>query len=136
TTMQLVMAGNDTQGLRYGTIETPEKHYLEWKEDVTNPYGHKLDFHLSRVCNKARFLQIIHDFIVFDAGIKKTCRHNQFFGIEAAKPHIARCEGGIIWHSQGSGKSLTMVWLAKWIRENVKDARVLIVTDRTELDEQ
>ncbi|HGA2773711.1 type I restriction endonuclease subunit R [Providencia alcalifaciens] len=136
TTMQLVMAGNDTQGLRYGTIETPEKHYLEWKEDCTNPYEHKLDFHLSRVCNKARLLQIIHDFIVFDAGIKKTCRHNQFFGIEAAKRHIARREGGIIWHTQGSGKSLTMVWLAKWIRENVKDARVLIVTDRTELDEQ
>ncbi|EHK6338228.1 type I restriction endonuclease subunit R, partial [Escherichia coli] len=101
-----------------------------------NGYSHKLDFHLSRVCNKARFLQIIHDFIVFDAGIKKTCRHNQFFGIEAAKRHIARREGGIIWHTQGSGKSLTMVWLAKWIRENVKDARVLIVTDRTELDEQ
>ncbi len=118
TTMQLVMAGNDTQGLRYGTIETPEKYYLEWK------------------CNKTRFLQIIHDFIVFDAGIKKTCRHNQFFGVEAAKRHIARREGGIIWHTQGSGKSLTMVWLAKWIREHIKDARVLIVTDRTELDEQ
>ncbi|EKT64749.1 type I restriction endonuclease subunit R [Providencia burhodogranariea] len=136
TTMQLVMAGNDTQGLRYGTIETPEKFYLEWKEPLENNYDYKLDFHLSRVCNKARFLQIIHDFIVFDAGTKKTCRHNQFFGVEAAKHHIAKREGGIIWHTQGSGKSLTMVWLAKWIRENVTDARVLIVTDRTELDEQ
>ncbi|HGN2041744.1 TPA: type I restriction endonuclease subunit R [Proteus mirabilis] len=136
TTMQLVMAGNDTQGLRYGTIETPEKFYLEWKEPLENNYDYKLDFHLSRVCNKARFLQIIHDFIVFDAGIKKTCRHNQFFGVEAAKHHIAKRDGGIIWHTQGSGKSLTMVWLAKWIRENVTDARVLIVTDRTELDEQ
>ncbi len=136
TTLQLVMAGNDTQGLRYGTIETPEKYYLEWKEDVANPYEYKLDFHLSRICSKQRFLQIIHDFIVFDAGVKKTCRHNQFFGIEAAKQHVARREGGIIWHTQGSGKSLTMVWLAKWIRENVTDSRVLIVTDRTELDEQ
>ncbi|MCX2781098.1 type I restriction endonuclease subunit R [Microbulbifer thermotolerans] len=136
TTIQLVMAGNDTQGLRYGTIETPEKYYLEWKEDVANPFEHKLDFHLSRICSKQRFLQIIHDFIVFDAGVKKTCRHNQFFGIEAAKQHVARREGGIIWHTQGSGKSLTMVWLAKWIRENVQDSRVLIVTDRTELDEQ
>ncbi len=136
TTMQLVMAGNDTQGLRYGTIETAEKYYLEWKEDVANPYEHKLDFHLSRICRKDRFLQLIHDFIVFDAGFKKTCRHNQFFGIEAAKQHIKRREGGIIWHTQGSGKSLTMVWLAKWIRENVSDARVLIITDRTELDEQ
>ena len=136
TTMQLVMAGNDTQGLRYGTVLTPTKHYLEWKEDCTNSYEYPLDFHLSRVCNKSRFLELIHDYIVFDAGIKKTCRHNQYFGISAAKKHIARREGGIIWHTQGSGKSLTMVWLAKWIRENVNDARVLIVTDRTELDEQ
>lgn len=136
TTMQLVMAGNDTQGLRYGMIETAEKYFLEWKEEVSNPYTHRLDFHLSRICNKQRFLQIIHDFIVFDAGIKKTCRHNQFFGIESAKRHVAKREGGIIWHTQGSGKSLTMVWLAKWIRENVKESRVLIVTDRTELDEQ
>lgn len=136
TTIQLVMAGNDTQGLRYGVIETPEKYYLEWKEDVGHSYDHRLDFHLSRLCNKHRFLQIIHDFIVFDAGMKKACRHNQFFGIQAAKQHVARREGGIIWHTQGSGKSLTMVWLAKWIRENVKDSRVLIVTDRTELDEQ
>lgn len=136
TTMQLVMAGNDTQGLRYGTIETPEKYYLEWKEDAENTFAHRLDFHLSLMCNKKRFLQLIHDFIVFDAGIKKTCRHNQFFGIEAAKERIAQREGGIIWHTQGSGKSLTMVWLAKWIRENVTNSRVLIVTDRTELDEQ
>lgn len=136
TTIQLVMAGNDTQGLRYAAIETPEKYYLEWKEDVAHAFEHKLDFHLSRICNKQRLLQIIHDFMVFDAGVKKTCRHNQFFGIEAAKLHIARREGGIIWHTQGSGKSLTMVWLAKWIRENVQDSRVLIVTDRTELDEQ
>ncbi len=136
TTVQLVMAGNDTQGLRYGTVETPEKHYLEWKEGVDNAFPTPLDFHLSRLCNKQRFLELIHDFIVFDAGTKKTCRHNQYFGIQAAKKYIARREGGIIWHTQGSGKSLTMVWLAKWIRENVTDARVLIVTDRTELDEQ
>ena len=136
TTMQLVMAGNDTQGLRYGTIQTPEKYYLEWKEDIANVDGSPLDFHLRQMCGKGRFLQIIHDFIVFDAGVKKTCRHNQYFGIQAAQRHIAKREGGIIWHTQGSGKSLTMVWLAKWIRENVNDARVLIVTDRTELDEQ
>lgn len=136
TTMQLVMAGNDTQGLRYGTIETPEKYYLEWKEASAALHDNKLESDLSRICNKQRFLQIIHDFIVFDSGVKKTCRHNQFFGIEAAKNHITRREGGIIWHTQGSGKSLTMVWLAKWVRENVKDSRVLIVTDRTELDEQ
>lgn len=136
TTMQLVMAGNDTQGLRYGTIETPEKYYLEWKEEHTDVYTYKLDFHLSRLCNKSRLLDIVHNYIAFDVGVKKLCRHNQFFGVEAAKQHIARREGGIIWHTQGSGKSLTMVWLAKWIRENVPNSRVLIVTDRTELDEQ
>jgi len=136
TTMQLVMAGNETQGMRYGTIETPEKHYLEWKEDSAQVFDNPLQRHLAQVCNKQRFLEIIHDYIVFDSGIKKTCRHNQYFGIQAAKRHIARREGGIIWHTQGSGKSLTMVWLAKWIRENVNDARVLIITDRTELDEQ
>ena len=144
TTMQLVMAGNDSQGLRYATIGTPEKHYLEWKEECKEGAKEEssviaensLDLHLSQVCNKARLLEIIHDYIVFDSGVKKTCRHNQYFGIQAAKKHIDRREGGIIWHTQGSGKSLTMVWLAKWIRENVKDARVLIITDRKELDEQ
>ncbi len=136
TTMQLVMAGNDTQGLRYGTIETPEKFYLEWKEEGSSSTGNLLDDHLQQVCEKSRFLELIHDFMVFDAGVKKTCRHNQYFGVRAAQEHIEQRQGGIIWHTQGSGKSLTMVWLAKWIREHRTDARVLIITDRTELDEQ
>jgi type I restriction enzyme R subunit len=133
-TIQLVLAGNDTEGLRYGVIETPERYYLTWKEesDVEN----LLDRSLTQLCEKNRFLEIIHDFILFDAGIKKTCRHSQYFGVRAAQAHIKRREGGIIWHAQGSGKSLVMVWLAKWVREHVKDPRVLIITDRTELDEQ
>ncbi|MCO6362002.1 type I restriction endonuclease subunit R [Paracoccus sp. 08] len=134
TTIQLVMAGNDTEGLRYGVIETPEKYWLTWKEEggPENP----LDRALVQMCAKPRFLELIHDFLVFDAGVKKTCRHNQYFGVHAAQDHIRRREGGIIWHTQGSGKSLTMVWLAKWIRENVPDSRVVVITDRTELDEQ
>lgn len=136
TTMQLVMAGNDSEGLRYGTIETPEKHYYRWKEEAENNFDHSLDFHLSRMCSKERLLEIIHDFIVFDSGVKKTCRHNQYFGTNAAHEFVKDRKGGIIWHTQGSGKSLTMVWLAKWIRENIADARVLVITDRTELDEQ
>lgn len=134
TTMQLVMAGNDTEGLRYGTTETKEKYYLTWKQD--SRIENLLDRHISQLCDKAHLLEQIHDFIVFDAGTKKLCRHNQYFGVKAAQDHVRRREGGIIWHTQGSGKSLTMVWLAKWIRENVKDARVVIITDRTELDEQ
>lgn len=134
STMQLIMAGNDTEGLRYGTIQTPEKYYLSWKEDSS--VENVMDRSLIQICAKERFLELIHDFVVFDAGIKKLCRHNQYFGVRAAQNHIQRRVGGIIWHTQGSGKSLTMVWLAKWIRENVTDSRVLIITDRTELDEQ
>ena len=138
TTMQLVMAGNETEGLRYGVIETPEKYWLRWKEAEAHPDAgdNPLLRELGQLCGKERLLEIIHDFIVFDAGIKKTCRHNQYFGVRAAQEHVKRREGGIIWHTQGSGKSLVMVWLAKWIRENITNSRVLIITDRTELDEQ
>ena len=138
STMQWVMAGNDSEGLRYATIETPEKYYLKWVEDSGIYAGEPnlLDRHLLQVCEKARFLELIHDFVVFDAGAKKVCRQNQYFGVKAAQEFIRRREGGIIWHTQGSGKSLIMVWLAKWIRENREGARVLIITDRTELDEQ
>lgn len=138
STLQWVMAGNDTEGLRYGTIGTPEKHYLKWVEEggAFADEPNLLDRHLSQVCSKTRLLELIHDFIVFDAGTKKVCRQNQYFGVKAAQDFVRRREGGIIWHTQGSGKSLTMVWLAKWIRENRPGSRVLIITDRTELDEQ
>lgn len=134
STVQFVFAGNDVEGLRYGLIDTPEKYWLEWKEpsEVADP----LDRALLQMCSKPRLLELIHDFIVFDAGVKKGPRHNQYFGVKAAQDRIARREGGIVWHTQGSGKSLTMVWLAKWIRENQPDARVLLITDRTELDDQ
>jgi len=137
-TMQLLMAGNETEGLRYGVIETPEKYWLRWKEAEARPEagGNQLLRELGQLCGRERLLEIIHDFMVFDAGVKKTCRHNQYFGAVAARGHVASREGGIIWHTQGSGKSLLMVWLAKWIRENVTGGRVLIVTDRKELDEQ
>jgi type I restriction enzyme R subunit len=134
TTAQLVMAGNDVEGLRYGVIDNQEKYWLSWREesDIEEP----LDRALAQLCSKERLLEIIHDFMVFDAGVKKTCRHNQYFAVKAAQLRVAKREGGIIWHTQGSGKSLTMVWLAKWLREHQPDARVLLITDRSELDEQ
>jgi len=134
-TVQLVMAGNDTEGLLYGTTETTEEHYLTWKEAGLGNES-RLDRSILQLCEKKRLLEMVHDFIVFDSGIKKTARHNQYFGVKAAREYVQRQEGGIIWHTQGSGKSLTMVWLAKWIRENITDARVLLLTDRTELDDQ
>jgi type I restriction enzyme R subunit len=137
-TVQLVMAGNDTEGLRYAVIETPEKYWLRWKETDANPDAgdNPLLRELSHLCSQERLLELVHDFMVFDAGAKKACRHNQYFGVRAAQTRVQRREGGILWHTQGSGKSLIMVWLAKWIREHVRDSRVLIITDRTELDEQ
>lgn len=134
STVQLLFAGNDVEGLRYGVIDTSEKYWLEWKEpsEIQEP----LDRALTQMCSKDRFLELIHDFMVFDSGYKKTARHNQYFGVKATQARIASREGGIIWHTQGSGKSLTMVWLAKWIREHQDQARVLIITDRTELDQQ
>jgi len=133
-TVQLVLAGNDTEGLRYGVIQTPEKYWLSWREDPMT--GNPLDRALRQICSKERLLELIHDFMVFDSGTRKVARHNQYFGVKAAQERVARREGGIIWHTQGSGKSLTMVWLAGWLREHQPDARVLILTDREELDEQ
>lgn len=138
TTIQFVLAGNDSNGLYYGTTKTEEKYFLKWKEDndVYDPNVILLDKHIEQFCNRERLLEIVHDFVIFDHGTKKLCRPNQYFGIKEAQKYIARKEGGIIWHTQGSGKSLTMVWLAKWVLENNPKARLLIVTDRTDLDEQ
>jgi type I restriction enzyme R subunit len=136
STVQFVFAGNDSEGLRYGTIGTPEKFFLKWKEDEADDSRLQLDKYLLKLCNKKRLIEIIYDFVLFDGGIKKLPRVHQYFGIKAAQEHIRRREGGIIWHTQGSGKSIVMVILAKWILENNPEARVAIITDRDELDKQ
>ena len=156
STIQFVMAGQDVEGIRYGTIETPEKYYLKWKEvseelnpkdkhllEITRPIrnlakttNNLLDKNIVELLNKERFIELLHDFIVFDRGTKKLCRPNQYFGVKASQENIRKREGGIIWHTQGSGKSLIMVWVTKWIREFNPNARVLIITDRDELDKQ
>jgi type I restriction enzyme R subunit len=135
-TVQIVFAGSDSEGLKYGTIGTPEKHFLRWKEDEHDNAGFKLDKYLSKMCQKARLLELMHDFVVFDGGVKKLPRVHQYFGIKAAQAHVRRREGGIIWHTQGSGKSIVMVLLAKWILETNPSARVCVITDRDELDKQ
>ncbi|GAA8697752.1 HsdR family type I site-specific deoxyribonuclease [Helicobacter pylori] len=133
-TIQLVMAGNESQGLRYGVIETKEKYYLSWKEEGVQK---NLFETIECFLKKERFLEFIHDFLIFDKGQKKCTRFHQYFAVKKTQESIHnRKEGGIIWHTQGSGKSLTMVWLTKWLRSNIKQARILIVTDRRELDAQ
>lgn len=136
STVQFVFAGNDTEGLKYGTIGTEEKFFLTWKEDEQDNEGYKLDKYLLKICEKKRLIELMHDFVLFDGGIKKLPRVHQYFGIKAAQDYVQEREGGIIWHTQGSGKSIVMVLLAKWILENIAQARVVIVTDRDELDKQ
>jgi len=139
---QLLLAGSDSQGLRYGTTGTPEQFFVQWKDEAPVPAGEQpvpgalLDRPLTQLCNKTRLLDLIRNFIIFDAGQKKVPRPHQFLGIKAAQQRVARREGGVIWHTQGSGKSILMVLLAKWILEHDPEARVLVITDRDELDKQ
>ncbi|MCL2184518.1 MAG: HsdR family type I site-specific deoxyribonuclease [Treponema sp.] len=152
STIQFTFAGNTSEGLRYGTVLTPEKYYLEWKNfipvtqdknidelgadirRVCESLSDKLDWQLYSIFRKERFIELIRDFIIFEKGVKKVCRHNQYFGIRQAQLRLADNKGGIIWHTQGSGKTMTMVWLSKWILSHNANARVLIITDREELD--
>lgn len=132
STVQFLFAGNNTQGLKNGTIETPDKYYLSWKEDEQENDDYKLDKYLKKLCVKERFLDIIYNGVVFDAGVKKLPRPHQYFALKAAQPFIHRREGGILWHTQGSGKSLMMVMLGIWILENVANSRIVILTWRTQ----
>jgi type I restriction enzyme R subunit len=136
STVQFILAGNDSEGLQYGAIGTPEKYFLKWKEDEQDNSRFKLDKYLLKMCEKRRLLELIHDFVIFDGGVKKLPRAHQYFGVKAAQAHAREKKGGIIWHTQGSGKSIVMVLLAKWILENNPNARVAIITDRDELDKQ
>jgi type I restriction enzyme, R subunit len=142
STVQLLLAASDSQGLRYGTTGTPEQFFVEWKDEdppaagAAPAAGALLDRPLAQLCNKARLLDLIRHFILFDAGQKKVPRPHQFFGVKAAQARIAQREGGVIWHTQGSGKSIVMVLVAKWLLEHDPDARILVVTDRDELDKQ
>ena len=136
STVQLLFAGNDSEGLKYGTIGTPEKYYLKWKESEYDNTRFKLDKYLLMMCAKERLIELMHDFVLFDGGVKKLPRVHQYFATKAAQQRVDDQRGGIIWHTQGSGKSIVMVLLAKWILENKPNARVAIVTDRDELDKQ
>lgn len=158
TTVQFCVAANESEGMRYGTLLTPEKHYMRWQSDhyqehmdeqdpvevrieqaagkLTGEYEPQLYKELYQLFDKERLLDLIGNFVVFDKGIKKVCRYNQFYGVKRAQSRLEKHENGIIWHTQGSGKTLTMVWLSQWILGTMPPARVLIVTDRDELDEQ
>lgn len=142
STVQLVLAGSDSQGLRYGTTGTDEKFFVEWKHhkaadaDQSLAEGELLDGPLTRMLAPARLLDLLRNFVIFDGGRKKVPRLHQYEGVKAAQGRLQKQEGGVIWHTQGSGKSILMVLLAKWLLEHDPEARILVVTDRDELDKQ
>ncbi|KQQ59543.1 restriction endonuclease subunit R [Rhizobium sp. Leaf311] len=139
-TVQLLLAGSDAQALRYGTVGTPEQFYVEWKDEDPPSRapveGALLDRPVSQMLRHDRLLDLIRNFVIFDDGRKKVPRQHQFKAVKLAQDRMAKREGGVIWHTQGSGKSILMVLVAKWLMEFDPEARVLIVTDRDELDKQ
>ena len=145
TTVQFTVAANpkhdndknENTGFKYATIGTPQKFWCNWKDD-----GQKVGTQLTdadsfvRFFDKEAFLFLVRYGVVYDAGVKKVMRPHQYHAMQACRERCANKASGVIWHSQGSGKSLTMVWLANYIRNNFSNPRVLVITDRTELDEQ
>ena len=152
---QFVVATNKN-AVKYATAGTPKKFWSVWKEQDTEWLQTRLkalvpdrmpteqDRNIVSLFSSERVYELIRYFILFDANVKKVCRYQQFFAVREIMKTIAESDehgnrrSGVIWHTQGSGKSLTMVMLAKYILMELKDChpRVVIVTDRKELDAQ
>ena len=137
TTTQFTIASNDGVDFKYGTIGTPLPFWCKWKKD-TNKTGENLTEKeaYSLFFDKENFMFFFQYGVLNDGGIKKVLRPHQLYAIKAAASRMPNKESGVIWHSQGSGKSLTMVALASYIRRNFRNPRVVVITDRKELDSQ
>lgn len=153
--VQMVVATNKN-AVKYATVGTGKKFWNVWREQDTEWQANIIDqivagripteqdktlvslFEISRLRKFAKY------FVVYDANIKKICRYQQFFAVEAIMKTIAQSDSagnrqsGVIWHTQGSGKSLTMVMVSKYILEELTSVspKVVVVTDRKELDKQ
>lgn len=152
---QIVMATNKN-AVKYATTGTPKKFWNVWKEEnvafldaalaayVTDRMPTEQDRNIILLFSKERVKELVRYFVLFDANVKKICRYQQFFAINEIiktieeKDAKGNRQSGVIWHTQGSGKSLTMVMLAKYILMELASCnpRVVIVTDRKELDGQ
>lgn len=152
---QLVVATNKN-AVKYATAGTPKKFWSVWKEQdaewlqtrlkalVPDRMPTEQDRNTVSLFSRERVFELIRYFTLFDANVKKICRYQQFFAVREIMKTIAESDehgnrrSGVIWHTQGSGKSLTMVMLAKYILMELRDChpRVVIVTDRKELDAQ
>lgn len=152
---QIIIATNKN-AVKYATTGTPKKFWNVWKEQdaqridpilascVTGRVPTEQDRNLVSLLCKERAMELIRYFVIFDANIKKICRYQQYFAIKEiiktiqTQDEYGNRQGGVIWHTQGSGKSLTMVMLAKYILMELSacNPRVVIVTDRKDLDRQ
>lgn len=152
---QIVMATNKNV-VKYATAGTPKKFWSVWKEQDTEFLDSRLaqlvadrapteqDRNMISLFGRERLMELSRYFVLFDANVKKICRYQQYFAIREIIKTIAQRDSkgnrqsGVIWHTQGSGKSLTMVMLAKYILMELAacNPRVVIVTDRKELDGQ
>lgn len=148
--IQIVMAANKNE-TKYATCGTPDKFWSTWNEQYVEKQNEllnktvigrqvtKQDRDIISLFEKERFLELIKDFIIFEAGIKKICRYQQYFAVKAMLERIKHDKkGGVVWHTQGSGKSITMVYITKKLMEDkeIQNPRVVIVTDRVDLDKQ
>ncbi|MBR4473919.1 MAG: type I restriction endonuclease subunit R [Oscillospiraceae bacterium] len=156
---QLVVAMNPDKVL-YGTCGTPSKQFVSWHEDdkewlndwcrKCSPDGQikEQDRALVSLLHPNRLMDLIRNFIIYDNNIKKICRYKQFFAVKKCMDRIllkdeANTRNGVLWHTQGSGKTLTMIMLTKMIlRESmhpdspIQRPRFIMVTDRINLDKQ
>ncbi len=147
--VQITLAGNNHLA-KYATTGTPEKFYAVWKEEektnvttlVKSRTPSNLDKTLFALFSTQRVLELLHAYIIFDGKVKKIARYQQYFAIKSIMKRIEKIDntgvraGGLIWHTQGSGKSLTMVMLAKIIKRDIVGSKIIIVTDRKDLDKQ
>lgn len=151
---QLVFAMNP-ESVKYGTAGTPAEFYCKWHEEdtawqedaakryVDDSHITEQDKVIVSMLSKRRLLDIIRYYILYDGGVKKVARYQQFFGVENAMNRIhgedgCPNRGGVIWHTQGSGKSLTMVMLTKRViaDRTIKNPRFVLVCDRLNLIKQ
>lgn len=148
--IQIVMAANKNE-TKYATCGTPDKFWSTWNEQYVEKQNEllnktvigrqvtKQDRDIISLFEKERFLELIKDFIIFEAGKKKICRYQQYFAVKAMLERIKQDKkGGVVWHTQGSGKSITMVYVTKKLMEDkeIQNPQVVIVTDRVDLDKQ
>lgn len=148
--IQIVMAANKNE-TKYATCGTPDKFWSTWNEQYVEKQNEllnktvigrqvtKQDRDIISLFEKERFLELIKDFIIFEAGKKKICRYQQYFAVKAMLERIKQDKkGGVVWHTQGSGKSITMVYITKKLMEDkgIQNPQIVIATDRVDLDKQ